>query len=97
MITRVELTRRALKQLRRAPNHVSAKLLAWMDEVHESGLEEARKIPGYNDHPLKGALEGKRAIRLSRQWRAVYEIQVLESGAVKVEFVEVQEVHPHDY
>ena len=68
MITQVELTRRADKDLDRAPRHVAVKLLAWVDAVEAKGLEAVRKVPGYNDHPLKGEHAGKRAIRLSRQW-----------------------------
>ncbi len=97
MITRVEVTRRADKQLSKAPQQVAAKLLAWLDAVEAKGLEEARRVPGFNDHPLKGKLAGKRAIRLSRLWRAVYEVKETKTGAKVIEFVEVQEVHPHDY
>ena len=78
--------------MRKVPRHVVAKLLAWVADIERSGLEAVRKVPGFNDHPLKGDLQGKRAVRLSRQWRAVY---VIRSAAV--EFVLVEEVHPHDY
>jgi proteic killer suppression protein len=94
VITRVEVSRLAIKQLRKAPQHVAAKLEAWIDDVEDRGIEEVRKVPGYNDHPLKGELAGKRAIRLSLKWRAVYVIRPDEAA---VQFVEVQEVHPHDY
>ena len=97
MITRVEVSRLALSQLRRAPQHVAAKLLAWMDDVTDRGIEEVRKLPGYNDHPLKGKLAGKRAIRLSLKWRAIYVIRTTTEGKTAIEFVQVQEVHAHDY
>jgi proteic killer suppression protein len=71
----------------------SGKLLAWVDDVEARGLEEVKKVPGFNDHPLKGQLTGKRAIRLSKQWRAVYVVKA--EGTI--EFVLVEEVHPHDY
>ena len=96
MITRVEVTRFAYKQLGRAPVHIRAKLLAWVDAVEVRGLEEVRKVPGFNDHPLKGTLAGKRAVRLSQKWRAVYEIK-RAAGESYLEFVQVQEVHAHDY
>ncbi len=94
---RVEISKLADKQLRKAPRDVAAKLLAWVDDVDVRGLEEVRKVPGYNDHPLKGSLDGKRAIRLSRQWRAVYEVKSSGAGGRIIEFIEVKEVHPHDY
>ncbi len=93
MIFRVELSKDVVRQLRRVPRHVVTKLLAWVDEVETRGLDEVRKVPGFHDHPLKGSLEGKRAIRLSRQWRAVY----IETTRGSAEFVLVEEVHPHDY
>ncbi|MFN0061581.1 MAG: hypothetical protein ACKVPX_03585 [Myxococcaceae bacterium] len=93
MITRVELSKEVVRQLRRVPRHVVTKLLAWVSDVQARGLEEVRKVPGFNDHPLKGQLAGKRAIRLSQQWRAVYIL--CEDGTA--EFLFVEEVHPHDY
>ena len=93
MIKRVEISEVALKQLGKAPRHVVAKMASWVEEIEHSGLAEVRKRPGFNDHPLKGKLAGRRAIRLSRQWRAVYVIQ----NDSTVEFVLVEEVHPHDY
>ena len=93
MIFRVDIADKALKQLRKAPKHIVTKLMAWVDDAGSRGLEEVRKVPGYNDHPLKGELAGHRAIRLSLQWRAVYAVKIDAS----VEFALIEEVHPHDY
>jgi proteic killer suppression protein len=41
--------------LRKVPRHVVVKLLGWVQLVETQGLEEARKIPGYHDEPLKGS------------------------------------------
>ena len=60
------------------------------------GFKEVRRVPGFNDHPLKGELGGKRAIRLSRQWRAVYVVRTAKMTS-HVEFVLVEEVHAHGY
>jgi toxin HigB-1 len=97
VINRVEVSKLAEKQLRRAPQRINAKFLAWADDVEERGLEEVRKVPGWHDHPLKGQLQGRRAIYLSRQWRAVYVIKEGARGESTIEFVHVEEVHPHDY
>ena len=42
MIRRVEVTRRAEKQVRRLPAHVGEKLLHWVYLVMDIGLEEVR-------------------------------------------------------
>ncbi len=74
------------------PRHVAIKLGAWVDDVTVRGLEEVRKVPGYHDEPLKGSRAGQRSIRLSRAYRAIYEIRVDD-----VTFVSVEEVNKHDY
>lgn len=88
----VELSKNAEKILRKAPKHVVAKLLAWVDLVEQDGLDHARIRPGFHDEPLKGSLKGKRSIRLSKQWRAIYSIK-----KNKIEFILVERVTPHDY
>jgi proteic killer suppression protein len=93
VVTRVELSRLSIRQLRKAPRHVVVKLLGWVQLVEMQGLEEARKIPGYHDEPLKGKLRGKRSIRLSRAYRAIYHID--DDG--KIQVVIVEEVTKHEY
>jgi proteic killer suppression protein len=93
MIRRVEITRRAEKQVRRLPLHVGEKLLHWVYLVTEIGLEEVRKIPGFHDEPLVGRRRGMRSIRLSRGYRAMYRL-VREGDA---EAVSVEEVSKHVY
>ena len=70
-----------------------AKLRAWIDDVENNGLEEARRRPGYHDEPLHGERRGQRSVRLNRAWRAIY--IVVDGGTV--EFVEVEEVNKHVY
>lgn len=60
------------RQLRKLPDFVVAKLLAWAKSVELKGLREIRKIPGYHDEPLKGDRKGQRSIRLSKSYRAIY-------------------------
>jgi proteic killer suppression protein len=93
MIRRVEVTRRAEKQARRLPVHVSEKLWAWVYLVMEIGLEEVRKIPGFHDEPLVGRRRGMRSIRLSRAYRAMY--RLVRDG--NIELVSIEEVSKHDY
>jgi proteic killer suppression protein len=93
MIRRVELTRRAEKQVRRIPVHVGEKLSHWVYLVMEIGLEEVRKIPGFHDEPLVGRRHGMRSVRLSRAYRALY--RVVPQGDIEV--VCVEEVSKHGY
>ncbi len=93
MKCRVEISRRAEKQLRKVPQHVVDKLLAWVQLAILEGLAEARKIPGYHDEPLRGERAGQRSIRLSRAYRAIY---VVDDRA-SISFVVLKEVSKHDY
>jgi proteic killer suppression protein len=49
-------------------------------------------VAGYHDEPLKGSRAGQRSIRLSRAYRAIYEMK-----KDTVEFVSVEEVSKHEY
>jgi proteic killer suppression protein len=93
MITRVHVSPRARKQLKKAPPHIVVSFARWSDAVEEVGLLEVRRRPGYHDEPLRGTRSGQRSIRLSRKWRAIY---VITDGG-EVEFISVEEVTPHDY
>ena len=88
----LHLTTKAKKDLKRVPTYIVDKLLGWVMVVSEQGLQEVRKIPGYHDEPLKGKRAGQRSIRLSKAYRAIYEID--KTGAVH--FVEVLEVNKHE-
>ena len=92
MIFRVRITRLAEKQLRRLPRHIVDNLMIWVAAVENDGLEEVRKVPGYHDEPLRGKRAGQRSIRLSRAYRAIYEIK-----QDTARFVSVEEVSRHDY
>lgn len=93
MICNVVLSRKADKQIDKIPDHISANLFSWVDDVKKNGLEEVRKWPSYHDEPLKGKRRGQRSIRLNRAYRAIYEIR---KGSL-IEFVKVKEVSKHEY
>ena len=92
-ITKVVLTKEAKKNLLKVPSHVTRKLEGWVFMVETDGLEEARKIPGYHDEPLRGRRVGQRSIRLTKAYRAIYEIK--KDG--QLEFVSIEEVNKHEY
>lgn len=86
------MSRQAQKDLTSVPVHVAVKFQDWVEDVEDRGLEEVRKIPGYHDEPLKGALKGLRSIRLSKGYRAYYKIV-----KDRVEFISVERVDKHVY
>jgi proteic killer suppression protein len=90
----VTISNVAQKQLRRVPEHVALKLQAWIAAVEVHGLEIVRRAPGFHDEPLRGKRTGQRSIRLSRAYRAIYQI---EDKTLSIAFVQIKEVHKHDY
>lgn len=92
MIRRVPIAKRVEKQLRKAPKYIVDNLMVWVSAVEFDGLESVRKVPGYHDEPLRGARARQRSIRLSRSYRAIYEVR-----RDKIEFVLIEEVSKHDY
>ena len=88
----VVLSRQAQKDLATIPTHVAVKMQDWVEDLEDRGLEEVRKIPGYHDEPLKGALRGLRSIRLSKGYRAYY--RIVKDAA---EFVRVERIDKHVY
>jgi proteic killer suppression protein len=92
-ITRVEITKKARKEIRNLPVHIVVKLLEWVQAVDHFSLENVRRISGFHDEPLKGKRFGQRSIRLSRGYRAIYIIKKDHS----IEFISVEEVHKHKY
>lgn len=89
----VRLSSTAKKQIRRIPQHIVDKLLAWVLLIETKGIHDLRKIPGYHDEPLQGLRQGQRSIRLSRSYRAIY--TQLETNEVWC--VQVEEIHKHAY
>jgi proteic killer suppression protein len=92
-IFKVKISSKAMKSLKKLPSYIVFALQTWIDNIDSLGLRETRKIPGFHDEPLKGNRNGQRSIRLSKSYRAIYEI--LNDGSI--EFLEVQEVNKHEY
>lgn len=89
----VLLNDRCKRSLKKLPTHIVVKLFEWINTVSHDGLLEARKQPGFHDEPLHGKRKGQRSIRLSKSYRAIYEIT--DSGQTNI--VEIVEVNKHDY
>ena len=88
----VEISKDALKDLRKVPRPILDKLQSWIEAIEIEGLREVRKLSGFHDEPLKGKRKGQRSIRLNRAYRAIYSIE-----KDKIEFVLIEEVNKHDY
>ena len=92
-IQRVVWQRSVAKQLERIPTHIAKKFFAWVSAVRLAGLRQTRTSPGFHDEPLRGDRTGQRSVRLSRDYRAIYE----ERKDGTIEFIEVVEVNKHEY
>ena len=92
-IFHARLSEKANDDLKKVPLYIALKLHGWIEIVGHSGLNEAKKIPGYHDEPLKGKRKGQRSIRLNIAYRAIYIIK--ESDMIQ--FVEIKEVNKHEY
>lgn len=92
MIYKVRITVWAERSLKKCPKAVAVKFLYWKRLVEEHGLENVRRLRGFNDEALQGKLAGLRSIRLSAGYRAYY--RKLESD---VECILVEEVNKHEY
>jgi toxin HigB-1 len=92
-IFKVEITKKAEKDIILIPIQCRDKLELWTMMVNENGLRQTRKIKSFHDEPLKGKRKGQRSIRLSKAYRAIY----VEKKDGKIEFVSIEEVNKHEY
>lgn len=92
VISHVEFSRGAEKDLKKLPEQIVKKLLFWTNLVERFGLEHARTIPSFHDEPLHGKRRGQRSIRLNKAYRAIYVVRKEE-----IEFVLIEEVNKHGY
>ena len=91
--SKVFATKRAERDLRRAPRHIQERVQVWVDAVEVLGLRQARLNRGLHDEPLHGDRKGQRSVRLNQLWRAIYR----ETETHEMIVVKVEEVTPHAY
>lgn len=89
----VSLSSKAKKDLDIVPDFIVDKFQSWVRIIERDGLQNARKIPGLHDEPLKGDRKGQRSVRLNKSYRAIY----IESHDGNLTLVEVIEVNKHKY
>ena len=90
---RIEISRSAQKDLKKVPREILLSFYAWVDRLDKIGIDETKKIKGYNDEALRGKRKGQRSVRLNKAYRAIYTID--KTGEIKI--LEVLEVSKHKY
>ncbi len=88
----VNISKNAIKSLRRVPRPILDKFQSWVEAIELEGLLKVRKLPGFHDEPLKGIRKGQRSVRLNRSYRVIYIVK-----GNNIEFIEVLEVNNHEY
>ncbi len=90
----VEISRRAMKEINKAPDYIVEAVQKWVESIERIGLEETRRLggKGLHDEPLKGELLGLRSVRLNRDWRLYYSRQ---NGSPVI--VSIERVDKHEY
>ncbi|MBF0106400.1 MAG: type II toxin-antitoxin system mRNA interferase toxin, RelE/StbE family [Deltaproteobacteria bacterium] len=86
-------SKKAQKDLDKAPRNVAASYEIWARLVEEHGLDILRSFKGYHDEKLLGELKNMRSSRLNKKWRVVYQ----RNKQGMIEIVCVVRVIPHDY
>lgn len=94
MALQIEFTKKARKDLIRAPHYVQETVEVWLTNVRNIGVEQSRLNggKGLHDEPLKGERSGQRSIRLTKSWRLIYEI---DQGELRI--LKILAVTKHDY
>lgn len=93
IITNVYLSKHAIKDIRKLPNHILKQFEYWVKSIEKEGIESIQRIKGYRDHPLIGDRLGQRSSSLSRSWRVIYLLDERSNSVT----VSVLEVNKHDY
>lgn len=93
VVTKVEITRVAEKQLNKVPRSIQEAVFVWVSSVEEIGIAKIRLILGYHDKPLWGSRIGQRSVRLNRSYRLFYTV----CSKAHIATLIVLEVNKHDY
>lgn len=83
--------REIAKICRKLPVNVVKKYELWKDIIFRHGPEKLKEFKGFHDEKLKGNQKGRRASRLSLQYRVIYIVKR------QIITVFVLEISPHKY
>jgi len=92
MKDRINILKRAQKDLKKVPKYIVKNFQRWALLVEDVGLVEVRKIKGFHDEPLSGDRSGQRSVRLSKAYRLFY----VELPDGEINIVTVLEVNKHE-
>ena len=93
MQVKIVETKKADRDLNKAPTEVLKSYQLWCAFIMDQGIDYIKKVRGYRDEKLVGNWKGYRSSRLNKQWRVIYSYSA--SGAINI--VTVERVTPHDY
>lgn len=93
IVDKVIFTKNAEKDLKKLPPHILNSFSAWVFSIENIGLQETRKIKGYNDEALKGSRKHQRSARLNYAYRVIYVVEA--DGEINI--IQVEEVNKHKY
>jgi proteic killer suppression protein len=67
---------------------VGRKYIQRIDLLQEAGdMEEVRKLPGLDCHPLKGSRKGQFGITIHGRWRLIFGYQEEQARVIRIEEV----------
>lgn len=92
MKSKIQLTDKFKKQIKKMPSYIIDAASAWIDSVSEIGLDKTNELPGYRAHHLKGDRKNERSVSLNRSYRIIYTV---EKGEVQI--VCLREINKHKY
>jgi mRNA-degrading endonuclease YafQ of YafQ-DinJ toxin-antitoxin module len=94
-LDKVDLTKieKIISNPKKIPSVIVDNLQIWAEQIETFGLIVVQKVPRWKDHKLLGKRKHQRAVSLSYQWRAIYEVEKNDT----INIVHIEEVTPHDY
>ena len=86
-------SKKAQKDLDKAPKNVILSYEIWCRMLEEHGLKILKEFKGYHDEKLTGKIKNLRSSRLNKKWRVIYQ----RNQCNLIEIVNVIRVTPHNY
>lgn len=92
-MTKLFESKKAVKELERAPREIKRAYEIWARLVELHGTVILRQFSGYRDEALSGNWTGFRSCRFNKKWRVIYHLH----QSSELEVVRVERVSAHDY
>lgn len=91
MKTVIRLSDRCVKNLKYLPREILEVFHSWQLMTEKCGHHKMASIKGYRVHNLQGKLKGFKSARLNREYRVIYQLDIIES----MEVVFIEDVNNH--